>query len=490
VGINIIPNGGFNRELVNAKGDLIVGTADNTVTSLTAGANGLYLAADSSTASGLVWTTVASGSAGGTAKIADGTESNIFTYNISLPVGAYTVSAYNSNGIRKADSTPGIIATFGSTSYSNVAWITRVASDTETYVASEIVANASTTLTSISINTLPSGGWTTRSYNFGTTAPNDIRGINFGNGNFVIFGVSNAPNSSYIATSTDGVAWTSRNGSFGATGIMDMKYGNAFAGIARNGQVATSTDGVTWTSRFTSPFVNGTGRIFHIPGMTNQWIISGTGSGVNHMYTSTDGVTWTSRTNAGGEDNLKHFAGNSNFATAKYVGVYVTSKNYYQTSTDGVTWTSRPFPTTFNLATDTNVLAANNNRYILVGTNGSNYTSTDGITWTAMSYATSGLISGQTGIYWSTGPGTNQAQWIADLSNTASASTDGVTWHTLSNYLSSKTVHVAYGNGIWHSVPVPSANAGHGYFSTSGFGKIIGDLYVSIQSAGSVTTLT
>jgi hypothetical protein len=201
-------------------------------------------------------------------------------------------------------------------------------------------------------------------------------------------------------------------------------------------------------------------------------------------------VTWTSRTNVGNTDDLKHFAGNSNFATAKYVGVYINTKSFYQTSTDGVTWTSRPFPTSFNLSGDTNVLAASNNKYILVSTNTSNYTSTDGITWTAMSYATSGFVPGQNGIFWSTGPGTNQAQWIAHLSDTASASTDGVTWYTLSNYLNNKTVSVAYGNGIWHSVPIPSANAGYAYFSTSGFGKIIGDLYVSIQPAGSVTTLT
>ena len=58
---------------VNAKGDLVVGTADNTVTNLTAGANGKVLTADSGEASGLKWadasTTIADNSVTG-AKIA------------------------------------------------------------------------------------------------------------------------------------------------------------------------------------------------------------------------------------------------------------------------------------------------------------------------------------------------------------------------------------------------------------------------------------
>lgn len=43
------------KTLVNAKGDLIVGTADNTVTNLTAGTNGFVLTADSTQTSGLKW---------------------------------------------------------------------------------------------------------------------------------------------------------------------------------------------------------------------------------------------------------------------------------------------------------------------------------------------------------------------------------------------------------------------------------------------------
>ncbi len=49
--------------LVNAKGDLIAATADNTVTRLPVGTDGQSLVADSSQATGLRWATPASGGA-------------------------------------------------------------------------------------------------------------------------------------------------------------------------------------------------------------------------------------------------------------------------------------------------------------------------------------------------------------------------------------------------------------------------------------------
>lgn len=47
---------------IDAKGDLLVGTADNTVNKLTAGSNDTVLTADSSTATGLKWAAPVSGS--------------------------------------------------------------------------------------------------------------------------------------------------------------------------------------------------------------------------------------------------------------------------------------------------------------------------------------------------------------------------------------------------------------------------------------------
>ena len=43
---------------INAKGDLLVGTANDTVTGLTAGSNGTFLKANSATATGLEWASI------------------------------------------------------------------------------------------------------------------------------------------------------------------------------------------------------------------------------------------------------------------------------------------------------------------------------------------------------------------------------------------------------------------------------------------------
>jgi hypothetical protein len=51
------------QALINAKGDLIVGSANDTATVLPAGTNGLYLQADSATTSGLTWSAVSGYSA-------------------------------------------------------------------------------------------------------------------------------------------------------------------------------------------------------------------------------------------------------------------------------------------------------------------------------------------------------------------------------------------------------------------------------------------
>jgi hypothetical protein len=48
---NIIPT-------VDAKGDLLVGTADSTINNLPAGSNGSYLRANSASATGLEWGTI------------------------------------------------------------------------------------------------------------------------------------------------------------------------------------------------------------------------------------------------------------------------------------------------------------------------------------------------------------------------------------------------------------------------------------------------
>lgn len=66
------------KSIVDAKGDLLVGTADNTVGVIGAGSNGQVLTVNSATASGLSWATVGSFSPAGS--ITGGGSSNTTSY--------------------------------------------------------------------------------------------------------------------------------------------------------------------------------------------------------------------------------------------------------------------------------------------------------------------------------------------------------------------------------------------------------------------------
>ena len=56
--VNTSP-GVIHKDLIDAKGDLLAGQADNTVVIVTVGANGTILAADSSASAGVAWASYA-----------------------------------------------------------------------------------------------------------------------------------------------------------------------------------------------------------------------------------------------------------------------------------------------------------------------------------------------------------------------------------------------------------------------------------------------
>ncbi len=79
--------GGIQPTIVDAKGDIIAATAADTVSRLAVGANDTVLTADSSTATGLKWAAVASGSTfAGAAAYKDA--------NQSISTGAYTLITF------------------------------------------------------------------------------------------------------------------------------------------------------------------------------------------------------------------------------------------------------------------------------------------------------------------------------------------------------------------------------------------------------------
>ena len=67
----------LDQDVIAAKGDLIVGTGDDTVAALSVGTNGYILTADSSTATGLKW--AAASSAGKVLQVVSTTKTDAFT---------------------------------------------------------------------------------------------------------------------------------------------------------------------------------------------------------------------------------------------------------------------------------------------------------------------------------------------------------------------------------------------------------------------------
>ena len=146
VSIYPVPLSGIQETTVDAKGDLIAGTAADRVSRLAVGANGTTLVANSSTSTGLEWATPASGG-GDFIKITSNTFSgassvtvnNVFsaTYNyykliltVTGSAGGYTQIRYRVSGtdasgtdyrFQRLYGQGGTVGTFNSTSQTSVA---------------------------------------------------------------------------------------------------------------------------------------------------------------------------------------------------------------------------------------------------------------------------------------------------------------------------------------------------------------------------------
>jgi hypothetical protein len=247
VAINSVPSDDLSKSTIDAKGDLIVGSADNTVTKLTAGANGLYLAADSSTTSGLVWTTVASGGPI-SARVTSGSAGGTYTITNSFASGVYIVDITGS--------------------MNNIVLGSATINSTGLYYTS-------TTTSSVQFNAF--GPWTTRTSSLGT---NSIYALTYGNNVYVAGG-----NNGTLSTSTDAITWTSRSANFGTTIITALTYGNGvYVAGGWIGKISTSTDGITWTSRNSSFNFN---HIFALTYNDNLYVAGGENGTIT---TSTDAI--------------------------------------------------------------------------------------------------------------------------------------------------------------------------------------------------------
>jgi protein associated with RNAse G/E len=387
---------GSKPKVVDAKGDLIVASADDTAVRVAIGANDTVLTADSSTTSGVKW----AASAAFTSYYINSTSATpIDGNNLTIPEGDYTATIISDNDVVEID---------------NIGY----GKGTSGYLSS---------LSDIDFIGKPAGlTWTVTNLSLATI----INNVVFGNGIFV-----GAMQSGSVITSTDGITWTTRDAGFGTTVIAAIVYGNDLFIVGGNtALISTSTDGVTWTTRgtiFASGYVN-------CLAYGNNLYLAGGNDG--QLATSTDGTTWTTRT--------------SNFTAGTTIingiaygnGIYVAVGNSNRTtiSTDGITWTSG----SANFGASPNgiqTILFNRGQFFIGGDSGKASTSTDGIAWVPFNPSTTTTI--QRIAY---GNGLLVATCQAGVLTT---SYDGITWVSkASNFGNTRILGAAFGNGVYIAV--------------------------------------
>jgi hypothetical protein len=245
---------------IAAKGDILVGTADNAYTNLSvATTNGYVLQSSSSTTSGLSWAAVE-----------------------ALP------SQTGNSG--KYLTTNGTTASWGTVAYN---WTQRKPGDGS--IITKIAYNGSNLYVAVQGNgglwTSPDGyTWTSRTSGFGSTYINDVT---YGNGIWVAVG-----NNGTLTTSTDGITWTARTSNMGANNINAIAYANSLfvavgegGGTTNTGGLIYSSDGITWTRKSQSITVGPNYQDVCWNG--TNWFIGSSVSTNNYLYASTPSGTWT-----------------------------------------------------------------------------------------------------------------------------------------------------------------------------------------------------
>jgi hypothetical protein len=112
---------------------------------------------------------------------------------------------------------------------------------------------------------------------------------------FIAVGRNNA-GAAAIATSPDGINWTSRASGAGATDLSDVAFNGTTlvaCNITSAANVVTSTNGTTWASHATSGLAAGVTFVITALG-TTFFAFSSSGGGGGPVWSSADALAWTS----------------------------------------------------------------------------------------------------------------------------------------------------------------------------------------------------
>jgi len=199
-----------------------------------------------------------------------------------------------------------------------------------------------------------------------------VNNITYGGGQFVA--VRAGAHTDNIATSPDGITWTSRTGP-DTNKRTDVTYGDGlYVAVSDEGhpnQVITSADGITWTQR-TTPV---DGEWYGVTYGNGIFVaVASAGSTGNRVMTSPDGINWTIRTTP-----ADLYWRSVNYGNGLFLATSIsTATNNIMTSPDGITWTQR----TKSYFAQTHDAVYAQGLWVVAASSGRIYTSPDGITWT------------------------------------------------------------------------------------------------------------
>lgn len=341
----------------------------------------------------------------------------------------------SSDGITWAAQTSGVGASLFGIHFADGLWVA--------------VGNAGTVVTS------PDGiTWTDRTATSGNVS--NITEVNFFNNKFYYVNLATQVGENTAAGIVAGTTWTLRT-----AGVVAQLFGIATNGsrlliCGSTGAIATSEDGITFTSRtgnnatlngaafgsgtyvVVGNAVNGSGLIATVDPVTfvYQRRVSGFNSSpsnvrfVNGVFIATlpvyqvarsvDGVTWSVIPLTGSTATINDVAGDGNIL------ITVGGSGRTSVSTDnGLTWSAAGAP----LSGVPNLLsiASGQGIFVTVGSNGVIFTTPDGFNWTTR-------VSGTTNTLYAVHYSTRDQQWYAAGDDgTILRSADAITWESIAN---------------------------------------------------------
>jgi hypothetical protein len=328
-----------------------------------------------------------------------------------------------------------------------------------------------------------------------------------------------------IYTSSGGVTWTSQT-SPANINYQDVIYANSLYiayGTFVGANLATSTDGVTWTSRSV-----GVGNVLQVIYAGGQFVAAGTMG----VYTSPDGVTWTSRTTGLTTANHTSIA---YIGSTYYAGT--NSSGYYATSTDAITWTLKrdastggfygffnvnskvvgvgdmgivildggtreayqpnfTYGTTLTVGTGARQVAYNgSNQYVAINSASLPYYSADGNNWLGAPLSNGGQLSTGNAVFHLNG---NYIILATNGSTSIATSSNGTSWTTRATTGATGLISAAFGASTYVAVGgsgsvVSSADAVTWTLRTAGastFNDVVfgNSLFVAVGASGACYT--